>query len=107
MPDYPPQFILAQAMSSLDEDWQIEFPDAYAALADWFQVDGRSPEVLRALIADLEQLDADADTAARLARFPRIGWRLDTFDEFLRAIRKRAESGLAGEPEPMRAPGQG
>ena len=105
MSEYPPGFILEQAMWSLHQDWQLDFADPYDALEDWFQSDGVHPDPLNAIIRDVDELFAEEpDTAARLAHFPHIGWRLETFDEFLRAIRKRAADGLAGNPEPMRAP---
>jgi hypothetical protein len=105
VPDYAPHFILDQAMASLDQDWRTEFPDEYAALEDWFHADGWSPTVLTALVRDIDLLFAeDADAAARLAQFPHTGLSVNTIDRFLRAIRKRALDGLAGNPEPMRAP---
>jgi hypothetical protein len=108
VPDYPPLYILGQAMWTLDQDWDIDFADEFAALEDWFAADGIRPEVLKPLIADVDQLFADEPSAeARLAHFPHTGLRSDTFDEFLRAIRKRAEDGLAGNPQPMRRPAAG
>lgn len=105
MSDYPPLDVLEQAMASLDQDWRTDFPDEYAALEDWFQADGWSPRVLTALVRDIDQLFAEEpDAEARLAHFPHTGLSTKTSDDFLRAIRKRAVDGLAGNPEPMRAP---
>jgi hypothetical protein len=105
VPDYEPLFILDQAMASLDQDWRIEFPDEYAALEDWFQADGWSQPVLKALIRDIDQLFAEEpDAEARLAHFPYTGLSTRTSDAFLQAIRKRAVDQLAGNAEPMRAP---
>jgi hypothetical protein len=103
--EYPPLFILQQAMESLHQDWRIDFADAYEALEDWFQADGWHAVVLQSLIRDVDLLFEDEpDTGARLAHFPHFSWRLETFDDFLRAIRKRAQDGLAGNPVPMRDP---
>ncbi|MFN2539319.1 MAG: hypothetical protein ABR549_14390 [Mycobacteriales bacterium] len=108
MPDYPPLFVLKQAMWSLHEDWRLDFADAYAALGDWFEADGVHRDPLNAVIRDIDQLFAEEpDAAARLAHFPHLGWRVETFDDFLRAIRKRAADGLAGSPDPMHAPAEG
>ena len=106
MTDYEPGFILDQALGcALHQDYLIDFDDAYDALEDWFvQVDG-AEVILTALIRDLDLLFADEpDAAARLAHFPEIGWRVETFDDFLSALRRRAETGLAGNPEPMLPP---
>jgi hypothetical protein len=104
--DYRPGFLLDQAMGvALSQDWTYDFDDAYAAMEAWFQRNGGHPDVLNGLVRDVDLLFAEtSDVASRLARFPQIGWRLETFDAFLQAIRKRAVDGIAGDPEPMRAP---
>ena len=103
--DDEPLFWLKQAFGQLDQDWQYDYADPYEALEAWFSEGAPGPEILNAIVRDVDQLFADEpDTAARLAHFPHIGWRLETFDDFLRALGHRAETGLSGNPEPLRAP---
>ena len=103
--DDAPLYYLDQALSNLDQDWRVDFADPWEALEEWFIGAEPNEEVLERIAADVELLLVDEpDPEARLAHFPHTGLPVDMFDDFLRAIRKRALDGLAGNPEPMRAP---
>jgi hypothetical protein len=103
--DDAPLFWIKQAMGQLDQDWSDFYDNAYGALEGWFIEAAPSERVLGRIVAEVDALFADEpDTAARLAHFPHIGFRLETFDPFLRAIQRRAADALAGTVTPMREP---
>ena len=98
--------MLDQAIGiALNQDWTYDFSNPYEAVEAWFRRDGRWPENLELVIADIDRLFATTpDAEARLAPWVGTGLRVDEIDAFLGAMRKRAVDGLAGDPEPMRQP---
>src|SRR3954462_12984683 len=89
--DDAPLYYLKQAIGFLDQDWRDEYANAYEALEGWFALAEPNHEVHEMLVRDIDQLFADEpDAASRAAHFPHNHWDLEMFDEFLRAIRKRA-----------------
>ncbi|MCU1599514.1 MAG: hypothetical protein JWO22_223 [Frankiales bacterium] len=106
MTNDPPGFALDQAIrTSLNQDWNVDFPDPYQALDDWFRRAGERPQNLQPLIDDIDLLfEETVNAETRFERWPQTGLRPDQLDDLLHAMRKRAVDGLAGNAEPMRAP---
>ena len=91
--------------STLHQDWLCDFTNPYDALESWFTMSSDSRENLEELIVSIDRCFAGtADAQARLALWPDSGLKVEEIDDLLLAMRKRAVDGLAGNPQPMRAP---
>jgi hypothetical protein len=103
--DDEPLFYIRQAVGELDQGWHDDYDNAYDAVEGWFRHANPSAKALQRIVDDVNQLFAEQpDTAARLAQFGHLVFRLETFDPFLRAIQRRAADALAGTVTPMREP---
>ena len=102
-----PGYLLEQLLgTTFHQDWSYaDYNDPFEAVEDWFRATGEWESNNHALIADIDDLfSATSSPEERFAHFTDVNIRRSDLDPLLKAIRNRAVTGLAGKPEPIRAP---